>query len=909
MPHPSEAPARRTTPRPGLALNLAPDLSLERAARITSRALGVDIAAAIRGANVVFHTGAGVNAPVLSHRALAGKANSDPNPRLVTDLQRDSALRDTLLGERNAPRAMLSVPLRSADGRQLGALCAFDAGVRNWRDEEVHLLREIADSLAADIELRDASHAMMQRESELTELLDHTDELVFSTALDDSLVFANAAWARALDYDAESATGRLVGDLVARGQRVRYDETMRRVAAGEAVSDVEMVFVARNGRRVVCRGRITPRIQDGAVTGARHAFLDVTEARRSEAVRARLAATLEATTDFVGITSQDGRLVYLNGAGRRLVGLSPDADLSGVDLSLMRPPAEHAHITHEATPAAVRNGVWEGDSVILGPDGEEIPVSLVLVAHPSTWPGEPPYFISAVMRDLRDRVNAERALRDSEARKQSMLDTALECVVTIDHNGRILEFNPAAETTFGYLSEEAIGSRIVDLIVPARLRGPRDNAISRHLEMGESRILNRLVHMPALRGDGSEFICEFSITRLPIEGPAVFTAFLRDITARKALEEALANEREFLVAVLENLTDGVVACDADGRPTLVNRALRALLGLSDAAALPEIWPPRGVLFTTDGVAPLLAADTPLARTIRGEAVEDEEIVVHDPHGAPHNLLASGSRIVDHTGELRGAVVALHDVTEQRRAERLKSQLIRTVSHELRTPLTAVRGALDLLQRKSESLGDSGRTLLAMASRNVAHLVRMVNDLLDVERIESGAATMEQEWVDARVLLDTAREITQTVADAANVIIETQSSSLDVWGDPDRLVQVLTNLIGNAVKFSSPGGIVLLSAQRFDDDTAICFTVTDQGRGIPAEHLDSIFEAFEQVEAADARDHAGSGLGLTICRAIVRQHGGIIWADSEPGEGSTFRFMLPAHFDVREPFEERTDPRH
>lgn len=899
MPKSSEAATRRTTPRPGLALDLAPELSVDRAARLAARVLGAGTTAVIRGASIAFHTAEGVAAPGLSYRALASMAHDAADPIVAGDLRKGTAYRAALLGDAAEPRALLAVPLRNAGGGHIGALCAFDAAPRRWKAADVDLLREIGDSLSADIELREATRAISQRESELTELLDHTDELVFATALDDTLTFANAAWARALGYDADASTGRIVVDLVAQGHRPRYEEAMRRVASGAAVAGVEMVFVAGDGHRVVCRGRITPRVQDGAVSGARHAYLDVTEARRSEAVRARLAATLEATTDFVGITTQDGRFVYLNGAGRRLVGLSADADLARVALRTLRTPKEHARITGLAIPAAVRDGVWEGESVLLGPGGEEIPVSLVLVAHPSTWPGEPPYFISAVMRDLRERVSAERALRESEARKQAMLDTALDCVVTIDHSGHVVEFNPAAETTFGYLREEAIGSRLVDLIVPPRLRGERDNAFSRHLSTGEPRLLNRLVHMPALRGDGSEFICEFSITRLPIEGPAVFTAFMRDITARKALEEALANEREFLVAVLENLTDGVVACDAGGRPTLVNRALRVMLGLSDTATLPETWPPRSVHFTSDGVSPIVPADMPLARANRGDIVQDQEMVFSDSSGGARNLLASGRRILDRTGQQLGAVVALHDVTEQRRAERLKSQLIRTVSHELRTPLTAVRGALDLLARRAEMSGSDSRTLLAMATRNVAHLVRMVNDLLDVERIESGTATMEQEWVDAGMLLDTACEITQTVADAAGITVAVEPAHLDVWGDPDRLVQVLTNLVGNAIKFSPRGSTVTLSAQRFDDDTAICFTVTDAGRGIPPEHLDSIFEPFEQVEAADAHDHAGSGLGLTICRAIVRQHGGTIWAESAAaGEGSVFRFVLPAHFDTR-----------
>lgn len=736
------------------------------------------------------------------------------------------------------------------------------------------------------------------RETELVELLDHTQELICATAPDDVLTYANAAWARALGFGATGGPATL-GAAVAQGHQEHYRDLHRRARGGEALTDVEMVFDRADGHRVVCRGRITPRMHEGRVAGIVHAYLDVTATRRAEAVRARLAATLEATTDIVGISTQDGQLAYLNAAGRAVLGIAPDDDLSDVDLARLRPPGEHARIRDIATPIALREGVWQGESVLIGATGEEIPVSLVLVAHPSTWPGEAPYFVSAVMRDLRERVNAERTIRESEARKQSILDTALDSIITVDHQGRVLEFNPAAETMFGYLREEAIGQRLVELVIPERFRLAGQHAFAQ-LSSGDPRLLDRLIHTVGVRGDGSEFICEFSITRLPVEGPPLFTAFLRDITTRKTLEDALETERGFLVAVLENLTEGVVACDAGGRPSLMNRALRTILGVPDDAPLPGLTADGRLALASDGLTPLSAEDLPLARALRGEVIHNQEFVIADAVGATRVMLASGRQIVDRAGARHGAVIALHDVTEQRRVERLKSQLIRTVSHEIRTPLTAIRGALDLLERRTASAGAAERELIAMASRNVSHLARMANDLLDVERIESGAATLEQEWIDAGILLDTARDITRTLADAAGVSLDVPDVSLDVWGDPGRLVQVLTNLMGNAIKFSPPGGRVTATAQRFDDDTAICFVVSDEGRGIPEEHLDTIFEPFAQVEAADAQDHAGAGLGLTISRAIVRQHGGTIWAESEPGRGSTFRFVLPAYFDQPPP---------
>ena len=182
-------------------------------------------------------------------------------------------------------------------------------------------------------------------------------------------------------------------------------------------------------------------------------------------------------------------------------------------------------------------------------------------------------------------------------------------------------------------------------------------------------------------------------------------------------------------------------------------------------------------------------------------------------------------------------------------------------------------------------------MISIARSNTDRLVRLVTDILDIERIEAGRADLELRPVAARDLLEAARTVVQAVADDAQVALACDDDGGAVTADADRIVQALTNLLGNAIKFSPAGETVTISAR--EEGEVMRFTVSDHGRGIPPEQLEAIFERFRQVDASDHREKGGTGLGLAIARAIVDEHGGRIWAESQPGAGTSFRFTLPA----------------
>ena len=223
---------------------------------------------------------------------------------------------------------------------------------------------------------------------------------------------------------------------------------------------------------------------------------------------------------------------------------------------------------------------------------------------------------------------------------------------------------------------------------------------------------------------------------------------------------------------------------------------------------------------------------------------------------------------------------------------MKDEFVSVVSHELRTPLTSIRGSLGLLA--GGAVGDipeNGRRMVEIAVENTDRLIRLINDILDIERIESGAVVLHQEQCRVTDLVAESLRVVVPVARAADVEVGLAKIEGDVWADADRIVQTLTNLLSNAVKFSPPGGVVTLTAAEVDG--FVEFSVADEGRGIPADKLETIFGRFQQVDASDSRLKGGTGLGLAISRSIVEQHGGRIWAESEEGQGATFRFTVPA----------------
>jgi signal transduction histidine kinase len=232
--------------------------------------------------------------------------------------------------------------------------------------------------------------------------------------------------------------------------------------------------------------------------------------------------------------------------------------------------------------------------------------------------------------------------------------------------------------------------------------------------------------------------------------------------------------------------------------------------------------------------------------------------------------------------LRQVIVQLSHTAE------LKDQLIGLVSHEIRTPLGGILGTLRLIEMDLDPAADN--QLIHMALSSAERLLRLTNDLLSLEQIESGKFLIEPKPESASSVLRIASDTMSAAAVEKQITVSVEPNALRVMADSDRIVQVLTNLVGNALKFSPEGSTITLAAE--PHASMVRFVVRDQGRGIPADKIEKVFQRFAQVEAADKHEKGGAGLGLAISRAIVEQHGGTIWIESEFGRGSSFFFTLP-----------------
>lgn len=270
---------------------------------------------------------------------------------------------------------------------------------------------------------------------------------------------------------------------------------------------------------------------------------------------------------------------------------------------------------------------------------------------------------------------------------------------------------------------------------------------------------------------------------------------------------------------------------------------------------------------------------------------DVEYRIMRPDGSIRWIRDRSFPIKNEAGEMIRVAGIAEDITERQKIEQMKNEFIGIVSHELRTPLTAIKMSLGLLKTGIyDQKPDKFQRMLEIALIDTNRLTNLVNDILNLERLDSGRTVLEKTRCQAADLMQQAVEGVQTLATPQQISFTIHPTDAEIWAAADAIVQALTNLLSNATKFSPVNSTITLSAERQTD--VVLFRVSDQGRGIPSDKLDAIFGRFQQVDASDSRQKGGTGLGLAICRSIIEQHGGAIWAESILGEGSTFFFTLP-----------------
>ncbi|NHC36868.1 PAS domain-containing sensor histidine kinase [Scytonema millei] len=516
--------------------------------------------------------------------------------------------------------------------------------------------------------------------------------------------------------------------------------------------------------------------------------------------------------------------------------------------------------------------------------------------------GKPLYY-EGIVEDITERKQAE----EERAKLIAILEATLDFVATADLDERVHYLNSSACKVFGFDRDRDFMGLHLSNLHPAWAydllhREAIPKAIQDGVWVGETAILSH---------DGREIpVSQLLIAHKSSQGKVkLLSTIARDITQRLQIEASLREAERRWRSLLENVRLVVVGLDRQGVVEYVNPFFLELVEYTSEEVLGKNWyevflPPhqrqrvqehflqlqqqglhnyyQNSILTKSGQERLIAWNNTILRDLQGEAIATLSI-----------------------GE---------DITERYAIERMKDEFVSVVSHELRTPLTSIHGALNLLSSGLiDAHSDRGRRVIDIASEGADRLVRLVNDILELERLESGKISLLQRSCNAADLLEKATDLMQVMANRAKVTLSVYSQDIQLNVDGDRIIQVLTNLLGNAIKFSPEGSTVELSVEAIEAgensefeilnpelnsasaslSTNILFTVKDQGRGIPEDKIESIFERFHQVDASDSRKKGGTGLGLAICRSIIQQHGGRIWAESVLGEGSRFYFTLPS----------------
>jgi PAS domain S-box-containing protein len=388
------------------------------------------------------------------------------------------------------------------------------------------------------------------------------------------------------------------------------------------------------------------------------------------------------------------------------------------------------------------------------------------------------------------------------------------------------------------------------------------------------------------------------------------TIRLRTSELRLTLDQ-LNRQQLFLKAVLDNIEDGIVACDSEGKLSLFNRATRAFHGVDQESLLPEQGAERYDLYKEDGKTTMQTSDVPLYRAFSGERLKNVELVIAPKGGKKRYCRVSGQAMFDGQGDKLGAVVSLHDITEQKETEealkrakeiaeaanKAKSIFLANMSHELRTPLNAILGFSEMLGRDPETTALQ-RAKINNINRSGEHLLSMINDVLDLSKIEAGRIELEAEAFDLPALLQDIGHMFEVRAESAHLRFDLESDSQlapFIKSDPGKLRQILINLLGNAIKFTRKGGITLRARTLpIAGDPALVtlqLEVEDSGCGIAETQLQRIFEPFVQAGHSPL-SAKGTGLGLAITHSFVELMGGQIGVESKLGEGSLFRVKLP-----------------
>ncbi|PYE45817.1 PAS domain S-box-containing protein [Paenibacillus barcinonensis] len=509
---------------------------------------------------------------------------------------------------------------------------------------------------------------------------------------------------------------------------------------------------------------------------------------------------------------------------------------------------------------------------------------------------------------LEDRVIARtKELKNSEEIKRAIIESSIDAIIAVDSHGMIIEFNPEAERMFGLGREEVV----LQKEAPSLFQGTSCQEIRMMLdqyEYMEGKRYTTVDEISGIRSDGSIFPIEYKIVEIQLgNNEILYNLFIKDITERTRAEEdrvrhalvlehlnlelfqekeAIQEQRDISEQFIESVREGLVMSDRSGTITIVNRRIEEMFGLGNflGESIIDLAQAIDTMVLTEGFN--LTEQT--RAFLNGEQAFSETNFYFD--NVEQSVFSLYMKQMDVPSKNHGFLLVFRDLTGEERLNRMKNELISVVSHELRTPVATIMGYVELMlmydlpasQRKEfmETISSEGKRLSSL-----------LDDVLDIQRLDNEGMTYHMTYAPLAELVEGVAEQWNRKS-SQRIYVHAFNGDLFAYADQNRIVQVLHNLIGNAVKYSP--GADRIDVTLWEEDESLCIDVRDYGIGIAESEKDMLFNKFYRVDNSDHRQIGGTGLGLYISRKIVEDHHGSLTFMSAPGKGSTFKVRLPKH---------------
>ena len=714
---------------------------------------------------------------------------------------------------------------------------------------------------------------MKDTEGLYKQLVEAAAEGACVTDSEGNMTFVNAAMTRLLGYGEQELLGKSLLSFM--------DEAK---PAGQGIQGSrELKWKRKDGSELSFAVRVVPLHPGNG--GAGDSLWMLTDVGAANKARQELRSAVdwfrsvfENAPIGMAVVTMEGCFLEFNPAFRQFLGYSEEELVGKTVLSITHPEdrkttAEVIRQVAGGAPAVQRHEkryLHKNGAVKWG----EVAVALVRDAE-----GRPLHTIAQVL-DVTERKKAEERI----SKLAMIVNTSEDAVISTDPEGIISIWNPAAERLFGYRAEEAVGRPILLLATPESRRAMTENRTK--VLAGQS-VRNE---GQRLRKDGSRVNVSVVLSPIKDAGGTVvgISGVFRDISERKKAEEALKEAYQLLDSIIENMPTMLFVKDArELRFVRMNKTGEELLGLSRKVLIGkndyDFFPKEDADFFT-------AKDR---ETLSGDRVVDiPEEPIKIPGGGERLLHTKKMTLRGASGEPKYLLGISEDITERKRIEQLKNDLILMISHDLSTPLSNIAGSLNAVGEMASQFPRAARELLAIAQRNVATTLRLLNDFLAFKKLESGELPSDMAPLELTPLVEHALEINRPYGERFGVsfVLAEGLPGARVLGDGDRLTQVISNLLSNAAKHSPRDSAVTVRVAR--RGKLLRVSITDLGPGIPEDFLPRVFLKFSQASPSGKPALQGVGLGLSIAKALVENHKGAIGFETNAGRGTTFYFDLP-----------------